>query len=486
MNIKKYSWMAVLPLLLSACQDDALVGNVQQQGIYTLSGKMSAGSPLSRAQIELGNSDQSQEVAFWNEGDCISVYQEISESFKEYVFNISSDYKEATAEDKSTVLFTSSIPAHGGNSYVAVYPGKKETNGSSMTLGLEKALFFNAAMPNASIWKDYFKKNMYMMASGTFADEANASVEFKHLCAMARITYTNKTGAAQHINQFRLLGQTFNNRMTIDLVEGKVDSLYSDNQMVVSTNNLFIADGDSADVYMLFFPSAFGEGDLTVWAKDVDDKVKTVSMPVSAIADANPGATGFEAGKRYWFKVTDIGEELVWSKDYVEIPMITVKNRELSVALMDCLGPEKVTVNEDGYAVMAQTEADEVQRLELDYRSLTTLNGIEHFKNLTELSCSNNQLYALDVSALVNLTRLHCHNNRLTELDLSSCTSDRIDLRCGGQGSDEQPLTLTLKLTSAMKDYWYSSLANEHDNRRVVLAPGDDVYIPSLPKEDWE
>ena len=111
MNIKKYSWMVILPLFFSACQEDTLVNNDQQQGIYTLSGKMSAGSPLSRAQIDLSNTDGSKETAFWNEGDAIGIFQKKNGTISENVFTISSDYKEATAEDKGTALFLTEIPA---------------------------------------------------------------------------------------------------------------------------------------------------------------------------------------------------------------------------------------------------------------------------------------------------------------------------------------------------------------------------------------
>lgn len=55
--------------------------------------------------------------------------------------------------------------------------------------------------------------------------------------------------------------------------------------------------------------------------------------------------------------------------------------------------------------------------------TLTSLQGIEYFESLTQLSCYYNQLTSLDISANTALTTLWCYNNSLTSLDVSSCTA---------------------------------------------------------------
>jgi hypothetical protein len=50
---------------------------------------------------------------------------------------------------------------------------------------------------------------------------------------------------------------------------------------------------------------------------------------------------------------------------------------------------------------------------------IASLKGIEYFTGLTNLSCSGNQLTALDVSANTKLIYLHCINNQLSSLDVS-------------------------------------------------------------------
>ena len=42
MKLNKYIWLAAMPMLFAACQNDTLDEGLQQKdGIYTLSGKMS-------------------------------------------------------------------------------------------------------------------------------------------------------------------------------------------------------------------------------------------------------------------------------------------------------------------------------------------------------------------------------------------------------------------------------------------------------------
>ena len=55
--------------------------------------------------------------------------------------------------------------------------------------------------------------------------------------------------------------------------------------------------------------------------------------------------------------------------------------------------------------------------------TITSLKGIEHFKNLTHLYASLLELSALDLSRNTALTTLYCDQNGLKSLDVSSCTN---------------------------------------------------------------
>ena len=70
-----------------------------------------------------------------------------------------------------------------------------------------------------------------------------------------------------------------------------------------------------------------------------------------------------------------------------------------------------------------------VTSLEVGYRNIADLTGIEDFTDLTNLYCDFNQLTSLDVSNNFALTALFCANNQLTSLDVSNNT-DLTELGC--------------------------------------------------------
>ncbi len=79
--------------------------------------------------------------------------------------------------------------------------------------------------------------------------------------------------------------------------------------------------------------------------------------------------------------------------------------------------------------------------------NISDLTGIEGFTALTFLSCSDNQLTSLDVSANTALTYLTCWGNQLTNLDLSANTA-LLDLNC----SVNQLTNLNVSANTALTD----------------------------------
>lgn len=63
-----------------------------------------------------------------------------------------------------------------------------------------------------------------------------------------------------------------------------------------------------------------------------------------------------------------------------------------------------------------------ITEIDVDDKGISSLKGIEHFAELTKLSCSQNQLTELDVSKNTELRFLFCDRNELTSLDLSGNT----------------------------------------------------------------
>ncbi len=80
-------------------------------------------------------------------------------------------------------------------------------------------------------------------------------------------------------------------------------------------------------------------------------------------------------------------------------------------------------------------DAESVTDLDVSSAGITSLAGIEAFKNLTDLDCDQNQLTTLDVNINTELKYLSCNENQLSSVDVSACEA-LVTLKC-----DENKLT---------------------------------------------
>jgi hypothetical protein len=71
---------------------------------------------------------------------------------------------------------------------------------------------------------------------------------------------------------------------------------------------------------------------------------------------------------------------------------------------------------EDGYLT---DQAKGAQKIDVSYRNISDLAGIEYFTELTELICNENELTTLDVTKNTALTELNCNYNKITTLDVT-------------------------------------------------------------------
>ena len=93
----------------------------------------------------------------------------------------------------------------------------------------------------------------------------------------------------------------------------------------------------------------------------------------------------------------------------------------------------------DGDGEVSYVEALEAESISVKTLNISSLKGVEYFKNITSLRCygtenvfdsqlgrysgGNGQLTSLDVSDNTALTYLECRYNQLTSLDISGCTA---------------------------------------------------------------
>lgn len=69
--------------------------------------------------------------------------------------------------------------------------------------------------------------------------------------------------------------------------------------------------------------------------------------------------------------------------------------------------------------------------LDIQYRSISDLTGIEDFPSLTGIDCSSNQITNISFHSNVNLSLFICNNNPITNFDLSQHTNLN-EFGCGG------------------------------------------------------
>ena len=77
----------------------------------------------------------------------------------------------------------------------------------------------------------------------------------------------------------------------------------------------------------------------------------------------------------------------------------------------------------DGDGQLSVEECGMVDEIDISFRNITSLEGIEYFYALTTLECYSNQLASLDVSGCAALTTLECYSNQLASLDVSGCAA---------------------------------------------------------------
>lgn len=328
MNLKKYIWLAALPIAFTACQDEVLVENHNsEQGITTLFGIMDDGLSDSRAQIALGNNNTKTEKFMWNVGDKFTLFQTWQEGaesllYSIHPFTISNDYTYDKYGSKGA--FSTDEPLVDGRNYVAFYPteslvGEEANPNGYVSFGISDEIKDNTS----DAWVKYFNENMFMQSIGTVA-EGRRDLYFNHLCGIIRITYTNATKVDHELKGIYVNGSLGVHRQ-FNLSEPN-DNTGDGNSLrhgVEFTDKAIVKAGESEDFYILFFPPTIYGTVTTIEPMTeifVDYDVAGENNHLSSTPEQYQGKKfsykGFEAGKCYWFKISGVGNErLQWTKD---------------------------------------------------------------------------------------------------------------------------------------------------------------------------
>ena len=432
-------WLAALPLAfaMGACQNEEIVeagqsANVEGQTILRAT-MGSYNAPQSRAQVELGNEDESQEVFMWNAEDAFTVY-DTGNAYTQHTFTISGYNEESPSAE---AMFIGEGEISEGTEVTAIYPAQESNavSGDVVTLTLLQATLTDGSDES---WKSYMSQNMFMYAQATMAG-ANTALTFNQLCAMVRISYTNATDTDQNISKVTLTGDGnyFGNSMNFNL------KTYEENVTPATSaslefTNLTVAPGRTVDFYLLFFPGDdASNGKLTISIDEGQAEMSLADMTTKA----------FEAGKRYWLNVMQTkADGLIWKKDVAEgvianLPLIRVAEEENGI---------QFTRDENGFVNVEENRENIglVKHLYLSDRGqeIDNLEGLEYFVNLEELRLARLGVQFLDVSKFAQLKVLDCSENELTELDVTQ--NDNLEvLNCNSNNLSKLDLSKNVALT---------------------------------------
>lgn len=106
---------------------------------------------------------------------------------------------------------------------------------------------------------------------------------------------------------------------------------------------------------------------------------------------------------------------------------------------------EGVDTNGDGEIQVSEAEA--ILNLNVSFKNILSMEGIQSFVNLEVLHCSNNQLSTLDMSQNLNLQWLTCGGNQLSNLDVTQ-NLNLINLWCDNNALNDLDVTQNLSLVS--------------------------------------
>jgi len=150
---------------------------------------------------------------------------------------------------------------------------------------------------------------------------------------------------------------------------------------------------------------------------------------------------------------------------FLKAQVVTIPDAKFKAYLVN-----NSNINTNGDTEIQVSEATAFTgKIDCGGRRIVNLTGIEAFVNITQLSCYNNQLNALDVTKNTALITLHCYFNQLTALDVSKNTA-LIQLLC----SNNQLTALDVSKNTALKTL------NCDNNQLIALDVNKNTDLKNL------
>lgn len=125
------------------------------------------------------------------------------------------------------------------------------------------------------------------------------------------------------------------------------------------------------------------------------------------------------------------GSKKVWGK-FSDTQKVTLKKVKTSypIDINEKNFPDDIfrqiildTYDQNKDSKLSKEEADSCVVLNLRLSGVSNLKGIEYFKQLSSLSCDENNLTELDLSGNFNIDSIFCEHNQIQSINISNCYS---------------------------------------------------------------
>lgn len=467
--MKKYTWIMLIAVLLAApsCSSDSPVENPpienetpKKEPVSSITAVLPPIKNLSRAEVGQALNGEPNVDFFWSKGDKIALYAE-----KKYVLDIDPNYDETKNGGKNTAKFSSVIQL-SPKIYSALYPADVKVSGDTIIYEnlLDEVDFTSAKTPEdkAKIWKSHVDKHILLHAVQTL-EGSNAEIKFQPITSIASLTYTNLTGHERSIASIR--GFPLNDIVKLNRLDINIGYGFDSEWKPLKTPGLTLAPGESMYFYFHISPYHLGPvGSITI--RDEEGWEKASTMMTEVVNEVFDSYTRKGGGYTH-VELIETESGLYWNAPDSGIP-VTFENKGISKELWDMLGETMVSLNDEGHATMDERDVKNLCEINLytdNPSDITSLEGLEKFKNLWYFTCSNTDIASIDFNIYPHLANVFVCENVLTELDVSMLT-DLQQLYCGNQRNN---ITLKLKLSEAQKVKWNEEWSKDPLNQNVIL-----------------
>ncbi len=130
----------------------------------------------------------------------------------------------------------------------------------------------------------------------------------------------------------------------------------------------------------------------------------------------------------------------------------------------------EINTNKDNEISFAEATAYQ-GTIDVSFKDIESLTGIEKFVNIIALNCANNKLRTLDVSNNLSLESLYCGNNPFSEIDLSPNTKlTNLDIRTTNLATLDLSKNSNLVAIRAMCNYSLKTVnINNNNNTKILI-----------------